>query len=111
MHHVTNTQLRGWLKSVGNMKLLSDVSVLHIIYEGITNFDSFTDFDRESIESLGNACIKTIDVIIADPLNGIQGENEVSGTTISTISIRRLVVATHAFKYNRSFGRVPDYDN
>ena len=75
MPTVTNAQFRGWIKSATNMKLSSYASVLHITYEGLINFDSFTDFDRESIESLGKACSKTIDTIIADPLNGIHVDN------------------------------------
>ena len=43
-------------------------------------------FDREIIESVGKACIYTINSIITDPLNGIQAENEVLGNNISTIS-------------------------
>ena len=111
MPHVTNAQFRGWLKSAVNMKLSSYASVLRITYEGLKKFDSFTDFDRESIESLGKAYSKTIDDIIADPPNGIQAENEVPQTNISTIYIRRLVVATHAINYHCSIGRVPGYYN
>ena len=55
-------------------------------------------------------CSNTIDAIIYDPLNGIQADNEVPGTNISTISIHRLVVANHAVKYYCSIGRVPDYN-
>ena len=111
MPPVTKAQFRGWLKSAVNMKLSSYASVLCITYEGLKKFDSFTDFDRESIESLGKSYSKTIDDIIADPPNGIQAENEVPRTNISTIYIRRLVVATHAVNYYRSIGRVPGYYN
>ena len=83
------------------MKLSSYASVLRITYEGLKKFDFFTDFDRESIESLGKAYSKTIDDIIADPPNGIQAENEVPQTNISMIYICRLVVATHAINYYR----------
>ena len=43
------------------MKLSSDVSVLSITYEGLTNFQSFMGFDRDSIESIYKAYIKDID--------------------------------------------------
>ena len=81
------------------MKLSSDASVLRITYEGLTNFQSFMDFDRDSIVSLSKACSKEIDMIIADVPNGIAAENAAPGTNISTISILRIIVATNAMKY------------
>ena len=111
MPPVTNANYRNWLKSAANMKLSSDAAVLRLTYEGITNFDSFLDFDRESIESLSKACARTIPAIAADDNNGIAAEAEIPGANLSTISIRRLVVATHAVKYYTSIGRTPDFDN
>ena len=75
MPPLSNAQFRGWIKAAVNMKLLSDDSVRRITYDGLTKFDAFTYFDRESIESLGKACSKTIDTIIAYPLNGIHADN------------------------------------
>ena len=93
------------------MKLSMDSSVTRITYEGITNFASFLDFDRESIETLSKACSRPIDEIQVDVANGIAAENAVPAANISTISIRRLVVATGAVKYYTSIDRVPDFDN
>ena len=111
MPPVTNTRYRGWLKDAVNTNLPSDASVLRITYKGLTNFDSFTDFYRENIQSLRKACGKTIDAITSGPLNDIKADNEVPKTNISTISIRRLVVATHAVNYYCSIRRVPGYNN
>ena len=55
---IVTKKYRSWLKSAANMKLSSNASVLRITYEGITNFQSFMDFDRDSIESLSKACSK-----------------------------------------------------
>ena len=93
------------------MKLSSDAAVTRITYEGVTNFASFLDFDRESIESLSKACQRTIVAIAEDADNGIAAEPEIPGANISTISIRRLVVATDAVKYYDSIGRTPTFDN
>ena len=49
---VTNNQYRLWLKSAANMRLSSNASVARITYEGLTNFQSFMDFDRNSIKLL-----------------------------------------------------------
>ena len=93
------------------MKLSSDASMLRITYEGITKFQSFMYFDRDSIESLSKACSKDIDAIVADAPNGIAAQNAVSGTNISTISNRRLFVATHDVKYYTTIRQTPDFDN
>ena len=108
---VTNNQYRLWLKIAANMKLSSDAYVLSITYEGLTNFQSFMYSDCNNIESLSKACSKDIDRIISDVPNGIAAENDVPGTNISTISIRRLVVATNAVKYYTVIGRIPEFDN
>ena len=47
---VTNASFRNWLKRGSNMKLSSDAAVVRITHEGITDFRSFLDFDKESIE-------------------------------------------------------------
>ena len=99
MQTVTNNHNWLWLKSAVNMKLSNDASVLRINYAGLTNFQSFVDFDRDSIEYLSKSCSKNIDAIVADVPNGIVAKHAVPGTNTSTISIRRLVFATNAVKY------------
>ncbi len=101
---VTNA-FRSWLKSNPNMKLSSDAAVNRITYEGITNFESLLDFDDKSIESLSTICKETIPEITEDIGNGIAAEAEVNGANISSISIRRLIVAVQAAKYYSSIGR------
>ena len=101
---VTNA-FKSWLKSNVNIKLASDAAVLRMTCEGVTDYASLNDFDRESIEALSKACSKTIPAVAEDIANGIAAENEVPGANISSISIRRLVVAMYAAKYYTSIGR------
>ena len=85
--------------------------MLRITYEGLTNFQSFMDFDRNSIESLLKGCIKDIDRIFADVPNRIAAENAVPGKNISAISILWLVVATNAVNYYTAIWRTTDFEN
>ena len=62
---------RAWLKDSMNMKLSSDASVLHLTKEGITNFESLTDFDKKSLECLPATIKEPIDAIVADVPNNI----------------------------------------
>jgi hypothetical protein len=98
---------RNWLKGGTNMKLSSNSAVTRITYEGITDFRSFLDFDRESIESLAKSCSKDIVAIEADEANNVEAEPAVAGANLSSISVRRLVIAMHAMKYYDAIGRVP----
>jgi len=98
---------KSWLKSNVNIKLASDAAVLRMTYEGVTDFAALLDFDRDSIEALAKACEKTIPAVVADPANGISAENQVPGANVSSIAIRRLVIAMHAVKYYDAVGRVP----
>ena len=93
------------------MKLSSDAAVNRILYEGITNYVSLLDFDTKSIQGLPANCIKTIPAIAADNANNIAAEPEVPGANISSISVRRLIVAVQASKYYDSIGRTMDPDN
>ena len=111
MPPVVNNTFKNWLKANVNIKLASDAAVLRITHEGVTDFPSLVDFDRDSIESLGKVCNRKIDKITEDIPNGIPAENEVAGANISSISIRRLVVAMDASKYYKSIGRTATIDN
>ena len=99
------------MKSAANMKLSSDASVLRITCEGLTKFQSFIDFDHNSIKSTSKACSNNIDRIVADVPNLIASENATPDTNISTISILRLVVANNAVKYYTAIGRTTEFDN
>ena len=107
----TNAAFRNWLKSSSNMKLSSDAAVRRITYEGITNYRSLLDFDKESIEALPKACSKNIEAIEADEDNGIDEEVPIPGANINSIAIRRLVVATQAVKYYVDVGQEPNDSN
>ena len=43
-------EFEAWLKSSDNMKLSSERSVARLVAEGITDFESLTDFDKKSIQ-------------------------------------------------------------
>ena len=106
-----NNQYRVWLKSSANMKLSYDASVLNITYEGLTKFQSFVEFDRNSIESLSKSFSKNTDAIVVYVPNGIAAENSLSLTNTSTISILQLVVSTNDLKYYTVIGRTPNFNN
>ena len=80
-------------------------------YEFLTNFQFFMDFYRDSIKPLSKSCIKTIDRIVDYVPNGIAAKISILGTSISTISILWLVVATNAVKYYTEIGRTPNFYN
>lgn len=111
MPPATTAAFRSWLKSNPNMKLTSDSSVTRITYEGITTFNSLLDFDKKSIESLSTICKESIPAVVADPAAGIAAEAEVRGANISSIAIRRLIVAANAAKYYDSISRTMDATN
>ena len=92
------------------MKLSSDAAVRRIIAEGITDFDVLADFDKKSIQLLPQVCRQPIPEILADVANGIQAEVAVAGANISTISVRRLIIASDAVRYYRSINRTLSAD-
>ena len=102
---VSAAAFKAWLKDSTNMKLSSDASVLRLTKEGITNFESLTDFDKKSLERLPSTCKESIDEIIADVPNNIGAEIEVPGANLSSISVRRLIVAMYAAEYYTSIDR------
>ena len=104
MVQATNA-FKTWLKATVNMKLSSDAAVTRILHEGITTFESLTDFDDKSIGRLPTVCKEDIEEIREDSANGIQHEPPVRGATISSISVRRLIVAVQAAKYYEMVSR------
>lgn len=111
MPPATTNAFKSWLKANPNMKLTSNASVTRITYEGLTDYLSLLDFDRESIEALSKACSRSIPAVTEDATNGITAEAEVPAANISSISIRRLVVAMSAVKYYHAIGRIPNASN
>ena len=83
---VTNA-FKTWLKENVNMKLSSDAAVTRVTYEGITNFESLTDFDKTSIEYLPRTYKEKILAITEDIPVGIQAESKVPGANVGTISV------------------------
>ena len=87
------------------MKLSSDAAVLRLLQEGLTTYNSLTDFDKKSLEQLPSVCKETIPAIAADLPNGIAAENEIAGANISSISVQRLIVAINAAEYYTAINR------
>ena len=79
-----------WLKARDNMKLSYDRSVTRLMKEGITDFESLTDFDKKSIQDLPKTVKESIPAITADVALGISGERAIPGAVLSTISVRQL---------------------
>ena len=108
---VTTEDFEGWLKNASHMKLHSKASVLRLTKEGITNFESLTDFDKKSLEGLPAICKGSIKAIAADAANGIVAERLVPGASLSAISVRRLIVAMNAAQYYTSINRLMTVGN
>ena len=107
---VTNA-FKSWLKGNVNMKLSSDSAVTRVTYEGITTFESLTDFDKTSIEYLPRTCKEKILAITEDIPAGIAAEGEVPGANVGTISVRRLITAMKAARYYQSINRTMNPSN
>ena len=108
---VTTEDFEGWLKNASHMKLNSKATVLRLTKEGITNFESLTDFDKKSLEGLPAICKSSIKAITADAANGIVAERLVPGASLSAISVRRLIVAVDAAQYYTSINRLMTVEN
>ena len=102
---------RTWLKSATNMKLSSDAAVTRVTHEGLTNYDTLKDFDKDSILHLPKVCKETIAAIPEDLANNINAEPEVSGANVNSISVQRLIVASNAARYYDSIQRTMDSAN
>lgn len=74
-------------------------------HEGITDFRSLIDFDKETIPNLPRVCKQKIDAIAEDLGNNITAAPEVPGVNISSISVQRLIVAYKAAKYYHSISK------
>ena len=111
MPPATTNAFKSWLKANPNMKLSSDAAVTRITYEGITSFTALLDFDKKSIERLPATCKESIPAIAEDRAAGIVAEPAVPGANISSIAVRRLIIAVAAAKYYTSIGREMDASN
>ena len=108
---VVSAAFRSWLKASTNMKLSSDASVTRVTHEGITDFRSLIDFDKETIQNLPKVCKQGIDAIAADPANNVVAEAEIPAANVSSISVQRLIVARNAARYYDSIGRTMTVGN
>ena len=90
------------------MKLNSKLAVSRVLSEGVTDFDSLSDIDKESLKSLAKNCIQDIPKVTADQGAGIEAEPAVKGTCISTVSTIRLLTACNAVKYYNLVCRTPN---
>ena len=108
---VVTIAFKAWLKANSNIKLSSDAAVTRLTYEGITNMESLIDFDKMSIESLPNTCKERIPEIAEDLVNGVQAEQMIPGANISSICVRRLIVASNAVRYYTAIDRAPNTTN
>ena len=93
------------------MKLNSKIAVSRVLSEGITDFDSLSDFDEESLKFLTKNCTQDIPKVTEDPGAGIEAEPAVKGTCISTVSTIRLLTACNAVKYFKLVFRTPSLNN
>jgi len=103
---IISAAFKSWLKASTNMKLSSDASVNSVTHEGITDFNSLVDFDKQTIQYLPKVCKETIAAIVADSANNITAEVEVPGANVNSISVQRFLVACKAAKYYDSIDRV-----
>ena len=101
---ITNA-FKNWLKQSTGMKLNTDSAVNRIVAEGLTGFDVLPDFDKKSIQLLPSVCKNAIPEVVADAATGQAAEPAIPGANISTISVRRMIVAVQAANYYTSIGR------
>jgi hypothetical protein len=99
MPPVTTDDFKMLLQSADFMKLNSKIAVSRVLSEGITDFDSLSDTDKESLKGLAKNCTQDIPKVTADPAAGIEAEAAVKGTCISTVSTIRLLTACNAVQY------------
>ena len=104
---VTTDDFKMFLRSVDFMKLNTKVAVSRVLAEGITDFTSLADFDKDSLKSLTKNCQSEIPKVTADPAAGIEAEAAVKGTCISTVNTIRLLTACNAVKYYKLVCRTP----
>ena len=93
------------------MKLNWDDSVLRLIHEGIANFASLSDFDKNTIENLSSVWKNSIPDIEADPRNSTTAEAYVAVARISSILVRRRITVFNAANHYGSISRVMSPQN
>jgi len=104
-------EFEAWLKSSDNMKLSYDRSVDRLVAEGVTDFESLTDFDKKSIQSLPKTLKEMIPQISKDVGAGILAQRAIPGAVLSTISVHRLITAVNAAEYYTLISRTMSVDN
>ena len=93
------------------INLSSNTAVVHITYEGITNFVSLTNFEKKNIESITTTETEKILSITYDPAAGINAKPSIPGAKTSLILISQLIVAVQYSKYYTSIYRMMNATN
>ena len=96
---------RSWRKASTNMKLSIYASINRLNREGIADFNSLIEFDKDTILYLPKVLKEPIAAISANPVNNITATAEVLCANVSSITIQRLLVACRAAKYYNSIHR------
>ena len=99
MTSATNSVFGTWLNPNNTINLISNVAVVCINYEGITNFFTLTDFGNKIIELVPSTCKEKIPATTYDPAACITTEPAVPAYNTFLIAIRQLIVAVQASKY------------
>jgi len=68
---IVTAAFKPWLKASTNMKLSSDAFVNRVIHEGITDFNSLIDFDKDTIQYLPKVCKESTAAIAAIVVRGV----------------------------------------
>ena len=72
--------------------------MLRLTHEGDTNLVSLSDFDKKNIEYFPSVFQNVIPAIDTDSINMITAEPFVSGDSVSSISVSRIITAVNAAK-------------
>ena len=111
MPPATTDAFKEFLKSPQYVKMMTNQAVNRVLCEGITDFDSLCDFDKDSLKSLNKNCQTEIPKILADAAANIAAEPAVKGAFISMLSSIRLLTSCNAAKYYKLVCRTPTLSN
>ena len=104
MPPITTDAFKLFLQSSDYRKLNTKLAVNCVLYEGITDFESLADFDKESLKIFS----KNYTQDFPAPDAGVEAEPALKGANISTITGVRLLTDSNAVKYYKLVGRTPD---
>ena len=93
------------------MKLSSDASVFRLTREGATNVASLHDVDKKSIENFPSVYKNSVPAVESDVSNSISAKASISGASISSMLLSRLITAVNAAKCYGSIRRAMHLQN